>query len=163
MSTQVTTSEARRSTGTKKPQSTRLRCVELRLQMLGVRAIARRLKINPSAVTRHLQHPESVKAIADATEGVLEQCRKDVDVLAPELIDVATGIATGKRPARRDQVRMLETLLAVLGIAKKVELSGPNGAPIPVAVSLPDMSGLTFGELLQLVQKGRATTGSDNP
>lgn len=108
---------------------TRLRCIELRSKGKGIRQIARILRIDHSTVCRHLQHPDAVAAIREATAGALEQAREDIRGWAPEVVDAAHKIAMGKERADPARVAAIKLLLNLAGLSEthKVELSGRVG------------------------------------
>lgn len=108
------------------PQSTRGRCVELRLQGKGVRAIARDLGIQHSAVHGHLNHPEARRVLDAVGRNAVQVARDVVEESVPEIARKAVRVARGLEKATPQQVQAMKLVMTLAGMepTKRVELSG---------------------------------------
>lgn len=129
---QVTKARKQRPREPRKPEGTRAECVRLRLEGLGIRAIARKLGVNHAAVSRHLQHEEAVAAVQEATAGMLDQCRIDVEAWVPELLEHSYRVAMGRVRASPAQAQALKLLLGLGGFVVEQRVTGAGGGPIQV-------------------------------
>lgn len=107
-------------------ESTRGRCVQLRVQGRGVRAIARELGITHQTVSQHLAHPDARKVLDAAGRTALQMARDELEGSVPEIARKARRVAMGLEKAKPDQVQAMKLVMMLAGMepAKRVELGG---------------------------------------
>ena len=107
-------------------ESTRGRCITLRVQGKGVRAIARELGLSHSTVVEHLAHPEARKVLDAVGRQAVQMARDELEASVPEIARKARRVALGLEKAKPDQVQAMKLVMMLAGMepAKRVELGG---------------------------------------
>lgn len=107
-------------------ESSRGRCITLRVQGKGVRAIARELGLSHSTVVEHLAHPEARKVLDAVGRRAVQMARDELEASVPEVARKARRVAMGLEKAKPDQVQAMKLVMMLAGMepAKRVELSG---------------------------------------
>lgn len=107
-------------------ESTRGRCVQLRVQGKGARAIARELGITHQTVCEHLAHPEARKVLDAVGRRAVQMARDELESSVPEIARKARRVAMGLEKAKPDQVQAMKLVMMLAGMepAKRVELGG---------------------------------------
>ena len=107
-------------------ESTRGRCITLRVQGKGVRAIARELGLSHSTVVEHLAHPEARKVLDAVGRRAVQMARDELESCVPEVARKARRVALGQEKAKPDQVQAMKLVMMLAGMepAKRVELGG---------------------------------------
>jgi len=109
------------------PGATRAACLELRLQGMSTGAIARKLNVNKSNVSRHLQHPESQAVLLEALNEALQDCTDKLRLRMPEVTDMLYAVAMGKIEPKRSQVDAIKLHATLAGMTtenSRVEVRG---------------------------------------